>query len=78
MTSYITINGQIVGIDFDGTPTTGFVPRVAEGSLSEQCEECGADIAETMEVGGNGIDTKRWIRCGACSTLYPLRATVAP
>lgn len=70
--SFININDTRLFIDFSGTVTTGFVPRVADVALSAQCEDCGADMAETMELWSEDDDGKRWIVCGACALQYRL------
>lgn len=78
---YIQINGRKLQIEIvvDTKTIAGVVhpifvdARVAEGTLSEQCEDCGTDIAESMQLDSNDADTKRWITCEACGTKYPIK-----
>ena len=46
--------------------------RVAEGALSEQCESCGADIAETGDLRAGATIVKCSEHKGGCGFPYAI------
>jgi hypothetical protein len=73
----VTVAGETIYLT-----TRGGFPRLAEGSSSEQCEGCGADIIESgrvrlysprLDAKGCHPDEVGTLECQHCQTRYQVR-----
>ncbi len=72
MTHFIRTNGRKVYLDEESFKDGEF--HLAEGTLSEQCEDCGEDIAATGTLYGDGGKDGASVLCdelaGGCGAYF--------
>ena len=65
---YIEIAGRKLHIEIDGSGAADV--RLADGELSEQCDDCGADISESMRLAFR----RPILICWTCRMRYPIKS----